>query len=169
VLRATSFEHTAGTVAVNGFLIDMPQLFQDFVTVALREVLEGAYGGRLAAEPLHHFDEAGRVRLYPDIVWHICGAPVAVIDAKYKAEKPRGYPNADLYQMLAYCTVLGLRTGHLVYARGNEEASRHVVRLSRVQIVCHALGLDQPPRALLDEIEDLGRKIAKAANDSGII
>jgi 5-methylcytosine-specific restriction enzyme subunit McrC len=92
VLRATSFEHTAGTVAVNGFLIDMPQLFQDFVTVALREVLEGAYGGRLAAEPLHHFDEAGRVRLYPDIVWHIGGAPVAVIDAKYKAEKPHTRP-----------------------------------------------------------------------------
>jgi 5-methylcytosine-specific restriction enzyme subunit McrC len=169
VLRATSVEHAAGTVAVNGFLIDMPQLFQDFVTVALREALEGAYGGRLAAEPLHHFDEAGRVRLYPDIVWHIGGAPVAVIDAKYKAEKPRGYPNADLYQMLAYCTVLGLRTGHLVYARGNEEASRHVVRLSGVQIICHALGLDQPPGPLLDEIEDLGRKIAKAANDSGMI
>jgi 5-methylcytosine-specific restriction enzyme subunit McrC len=92
-----------------------------------------------------------------------------VIDAKYKAEKPRGYPNADLYQMLAYCTVLGLRTGHLVYARGNEEASRHVVRLSGVQIVCHALGLDHPPQAVLNEIEDLGRKIVKAANDSGMI
>ena len=31
-----------------------------------------------------------------------------MIDAKYKAEKPAGYPNADLYQLLAYCTVLGL-------------------------------------------------------------
>lgn len=161
VLRATSVEHATGTVAVNGFLIDMPHLFQDFVTVALREAVEGAHGGRVVAEPLHHLDEAGQVRLYPDIVWSVGGRPVAVVDAKYKAEKPRGYPNADLYQMLAYCTVLGLNTGHLVYARGNEEPRRHVVRLSGVEIVCHSLDLDQPPQALRGEIEDLGRKVVQ--------
>ena len=47
--------------------------------------------------------------------------PRAVIDAKYKAEKPAGYPNADLYQMLAYCTALRLSDGHLVYAKGSAE------------------------------------------------
>jgi 5-methylcytosine-specific restriction enzyme subunit McrC len=162
VLRATSVEHATGTVAVNGFLLDMPRVFQDFVTVALREALEGAYGGHVASEPLYHLDEAGHVRLYPDIVWHVGGAPVAVIDAKYKAEKPRGYPNADLYQVLAYCTVLGLRTGHLVYARGNEEPRRHVVRLAGVEIVCHSLNLDQPHHAVIDEIGDLARKVVRA-------
>jgi 5-methylcytosine-specific restriction enzyme subunit McrC len=35
VLRATPVEHGSGTVAVSGFLLDMPQLFEDFVTVAL--------------------------------------------------------------------------------------------------------------------------------------
>jgi 5-methylcytosine-specific restriction enzyme subunit McrC len=34
----------------------------------------------------------------------------------WAAGKPSGYPNADLYQLLAYCTVLGLRAGHLTYA-----------------------------------------------------
>lgn len=38
------------------------------MTVTLRAAIEGTYGGRIAAEPLHHFDEAGRVRLYPDLV-----------------------------------------------------------------------------------------------------
>ena len=47
VLRATSIEHESGTVAVNGFLLDMPGLFEDFVTVALREALVSAYGGRV--------------------------------------------------------------------------------------------------------------------------
>src|ERR1039457_4770631 len=116
VLRATSVEHESGTVAVNGFLLDMPRLFEDFVTVALREALESAYGGRVDDQDQNHFDEAGQVRLRPDIVWKVRGSAVAVIDAKYKAEKPAGYPNADLYQLLAYCTVLGLRRGHLVYA-----------------------------------------------------
>jgi 5-methylcytosine-specific restriction enzyme subunit McrC len=160
VLRATSVEHAIGAVAVNGFLIDMPQLFQDFVTVALREALEGAHGGYVAAEPLHHLDEAGRVRLYPDIVWRVGGLPAAVIDAKYKAEKPRGYPNADLYQMLAYCTVLGLRTGHLVYAAGNEEPARHAVHQAGIGILCHALDLSQQPYELLAELRILAERIA---------
>src|SRR6266567_6871308 len=47
VLRATSVEHESGTVTVNGFLLDMPGLFEDFVTVALREALVPAYGGRV--------------------------------------------------------------------------------------------------------------------------
>jgi 5-methylcytosine-specific restriction endonuclease McrBC regulatory subunit McrC len=34
-----------------------------------------------------------------------------VVDVKYNAEQPAGYPNADLYQLLAYCTALGLRRG----------------------------------------------------------
>jgi hypothetical protein len=68
--------------------------------------------------------------LRPDIVWKVGGSPVAVVDAKYKAEKPAGYPNADLHQLLAYRMVLDLRTGHLVYAAGSREPARHVVRRS---------------------------------------
>jgi 5-methylcytosine-specific restriction enzyme subunit McrC len=45
------------------------------------------------------------VVLRPDITWQVGGAVQAVVDAKYKAEKPSGYPNADLYQLLAYCTL----------------------------------------------------------------
>jgi 5-methylcytosine-specific restriction enzyme subunit McrC len=97
--------------------------------------------------------------LRPDIVWKIGGTAVAVIDAKYKAEKPAGYPNADLYQLLAYCTVLGLRTGHLIYALGNENPARHAVRRSGIKIFCHA-DLDQPPDLLLARMSDLAGKIA---------
>ena len=160
VLRATSVEHESGTVAVNGFLLDMPRLFEDFVTVALREALESAYGGRVDDQDQNHFDEAGQVRLRPDIVWKVRGSAVAVIDAKYKAEKPAGYPNADLYQLLAYCTVLGLRRGHLVYAKGNEKPMRHVVRRSGIEIFSHAVDLDQPPDGLLTDMGDLAERIA---------
>ena len=160
VLRATSVEHESGTVAVNGFLLDMPRLFEDFVTVALREALVSAYGGRVDDQDRNHFDEAWQVRLRPDIVWKIRESAVAVIDAKYKAEKPAGYPNADLYQLLAYCTVLGLRSGHLVYAKGNEKPVRHVVRRSGIEIFCHAVDLDQEPGVLISQMCDLAQTIA---------
>ena len=159
VLRATSVEHARGAVAVNGFLLDMPTLFEDFVTVALREAIEASYGGRVIAQSQHPLDVAGRVLLKPDIVWRIGDVAAAVIDAKYKAEKPSGYPNADLYQLLAYCTVLGLRIGHLVYAAGNEEPARHVIRQAGIEIVCHALDLSHSPTVLLLNAGDLARRI----------
>lgn len=52
VLRATSAEHAPGDVTVTGFLFDMPALFEEFVTVALREELEATYGGRIRRVPL---------------------------------------------------------------------------------------------------------------------
>jgi 5-methylcytosine-specific restriction enzyme subunit McrC len=162
VLRATSVEHEFGGVAVNGFLLDMPKLFEDFITVALREALVPTYGGRVADQDRNHFDEAGQVLVRPDIVWKIRGSAVAVIDAKYKAEKPAGYPNADLYQLLAYCTILGLRNGHLVYAKGNEKPARHVVYRSGIEIFCHAIDLSLEPGGLLVQMHDLAGLISSA-------
>lgn len=160
VLRATSVEEGTGGVTVNGFLLDMPKLFEDFITVALREALVADYGGRVDDQDRHRFDEAGRILLRPDIVWKLRGTACAVVDAKYKSEKPAGYPNADLYQLLAYCTVLGLRQGYLVYAKGSEEPAHHVVRRSGIAIVCHAIDLEAAPSALLDQMSDLATQIA---------
>jgi 5-methylcytosine-specific restriction enzyme subunit McrC len=160
VLTATSVEHSVGTVAVNGFLLAMPQLFEDFVTVALREALEATYGGKVIGQSRdHHLDKDDRVPLRPDILWHVGGQAVAVADAKYKAEKPAGYPNADLYQLLAYCTVLDLKVGHLIYAKGNEHPVSHIVRSAGTEIICHALDLSQPPDTLLAEARTLARHI----------
>jgi 5-methylcytosine-specific restriction enzyme subunit McrC len=168
VLRATSVEQGSGGVTVNGFLLDMPKLFEDFVTVALREALVAAYGGRVDAQDRHHFDEAGQVLLRPDIVWKFGGVAVAVADAKYKAQQPAGYPNADLYQLLAYCTVLGLRRGHLIYAKGSGEAVQHMVRRSGVEIICHAVDLDSEPGALLDQMGALAAGIVVGSSCSHV-
>ena len=106
--------------------------------------------GRSGAAPAGHRLEGRR-------------SAVAVIDAKYKAEKPAGYPNADLYQLLAYCTVLGLPVGHLVYAKGNEEPARHVVRQSGVEIFCHAIDLSHPPGQLIGEMSNLAEVVTAMA------
>jgi 5-methylcytosine-specific restriction enzyme subunit McrC len=156
VLRAASAEQGSGDVTVNGFLLDMPKLFEDFVTAALREVLASTYGGRVDGQDPLLFDEAGQVRVLPDIVWKRHGTAVAVADAKYKAEKPAD----DLYQLLAYCTVLGLRCGHLIYAAGSERSAHHVVRQSGIEIICHTLDLDVESDALLGQMRALGQCIA---------
>lgn len=148
VLDGRSFEQRVGELIVSGYLFNMATIFEDFVTVALREALK-PHGGRSRLQYATHLDEDENVPVRPDFVWLNQGRPTIVVDAKYKAEKPSGFPQADLYQMLAYCTVLGLPVGHLVYAKGNEEARAHVVRRSGVRILTHALDLDVEPAELL--------------------
>ena len=66
VLDATSVEHETGNVAVNGFLLDMPLLFEQFVTVALREAITARFGGRVEGQVRYYLDQAGQVPLRPE-------------------------------------------------------------------------------------------------------
>lgn len=159
VLDGASAEHAPGGLHIDGFLFDMNKLFEDFVTVALRETFRGS--GRTARlQDPHHLDEASAIRMKPDFVLYgTDGVPSAVVDAKYKAEKRGGYPDADLYQMLAYCTALGLREGHVVYAKGNAAHAAHQVRHAGIVIHQHALDLDQEPTGLLSDIAAVARRM----------
>ncbi|PKW11129.1 5-methylcytosine-specific restriction enzyme subunit McrC [Streptomyces sp. 1222.5] len=160
VLENASAEHTHGGLRINGFMFDMNKLFEDFVTIALREALRGS-GRTSRLQDAHHLDEAAAVRMRPDFVLYgTDGAPAAVVDAKYKTEKRGGFPETDLYQMLAYCTALGLREGHLVYAKGNESHAVHRVRHAGIHIHQHALDLDQQPAGLLADIAAVARQMA---------
>ena len=158
VLAAESFDHHLGGRTVTGYMFDMWRIFEDFVVTALREALT-ARGWHTEAQAALHLDEGRQVSMRPDLLCRRHGLPVAVVDAKYKAERPEGFPNADLYQMLAYCTVLGLGEGHLIYAKGNEPVSTHTVQNSGVTIHCHALDLALDPTDLLRQINGLARAV----------
>jgi 5-methylcytosine-specific restriction enzyme subunit McrC len=158
-LEDASPEHGPGGLRIEGFLFDMNKLFEDFVTVALRDALRGS-GHTARFQDSHHLDEAAAVRMRPDLVLYgPDGIPCAVADAKYKAEKRGGYPDADLYQMLAYCTALGLSAGHLVYAKGNASHGAHRVRRAGILIHKHALDLDQEPSGLLADVGEVARRM----------
>ncbi|MFF3556083.1 McrC family protein [Streptomyces tsukubensis] len=162
VLSGASVEHLPGGVGTNGFIFDMNRVYEDFVCGALREALR-PHGGRISLQARDiHLDERDAVQLKPDFVWyHDSGVPLAVADAKYKNGMRHGYPNEDLYQMLAYCTAFGLTEGHLVYARGSATPTSHRVRHSGILLHQHALELDQEPASLLNEMEKLaGRMLA---------
>ena len=98
------------------------------------------------------------------LVWERGGFPVAVIDAKYKALRPAAYPHADLYQMLAYCTVLGLGLGRLVYAAGEKQANRHAIRGTNTTIETWILDLSKPIPDLLADVEGLGVSIVATSS-----
>ncbi|MFF9456430.1 McrC family protein [Streptomyces flaveolus] len=159
VLEDASPEHGPGGLRVEGFLFDMNRLFEEFVTVALREALRGSGHVARFQDPLH-LDEARAIRMKPDLVLYGPDrVPCAVADAKYKVERPGGYADADLYQMLAYCTALGLDEGHLVYAKGNAGHAAHRVRHAGIVLHQHALDLDQDPAGLLADVGEVATRL----------
>lgn len=160
VLRGRSVDIRDAGVRATGFLVDMNKAFEDFVTTALAEAWPRD-GGRCVMQSRHVLDTAHRVHLKPDLVrFGRGGAPQAVVDAKYKAQSVAGYPNADLYQLLAYCTALQLSQGHLVYAEGDTPSTRVQVAHADISIYQHAVDLTKPPRALLGQIAELAARIA---------
>jgi len=171
ILAAGSFE-TAGTgLAVSGFVVDMAKVFEDFVCTTLGAALVARGGGSVETQDPWALDVAGAVGMKPDLVWYAdddgaplpgrrtAGRPAAVVDAKYKAEKPSGFPNADVYQMLAYCTRLGLPVGWLVYAKGNEAGATHEVVGAGIEVRARVLDLALPPPALLTQVDALAAQV----------
>lgn len=161
VLRSRSVDVLDAGVRATGFLVNMNTVFEDFTTVALSEALAG-FGGRCVAQDTRHqLDVARRIRLRPDLVLYgPDGHPQAVVDAKYKSETPAGYPYADIYQLLAYCTALGVPVGHLIYAEGDPTASDVEVRNAEVVIRRHALNLTAPVPDLLAQVAEIASSVA---------
>jgi 5-methylcytosine-specific restriction enzyme subunit McrC len=164
IVKASSFELSGTGLAVSGFVIDMAKVFEDFLCAHLGKLLLQA-GGRVATQDPWHLDVGRTVRMKPDLVWYAdTSGPSAVVDAKYKAEKPAGFPDADLYQMFAYCTALRLPLGYLVYAKGNATGATHHVRDTDVEIRARTIDLCEPPTGLLAQLDKIASEIIHGAN-----
>lgn len=164
VLKTMSAEAGLGQRMVASFVVNMATVFEDFVATALKEALD-PYPGLTEWQYEAFMDEAeigfrggDRVRMFVDVVHSVRGQPAMIFDAKYKAASTGGtYPNADHYQMLAYCTALEVSRAWLVYAgRGTARVRR--VRNSDVTVVEFPLDLSQEPEALLLRVRELASR-----------
>lgn len=162
-LAGRSFDQPAGDVNASGFLFDLNKVYEDWLTAAVGAALT-PYGGSLRAQRSTRLDQAGRIVMRPDMVWERDGRPIAVLDAKYKNLSSANQPDSDLYQMLAYCTALGLQNGHLVYAKGEATPSRHVIRESGVTIAIWALDLSAPVLNILESVGSMAHALASESN-----
>ena len=159
IITGASFDLPSHGLTANGFVINLAKVFEDFVCHQLGRRLH-AHGGHTTTQYQTHLDTEHTVAMRPDLVWlDDTGTPAAVIDAKYKAEKANGYPDADHYQMLAYCTALDLPTGHLIYAHGHGPPRCCHVRGGGPAIHATALDLRLAPTELADQLDQLASRI----------
>jgi 5-methylcytosine-specific restriction enzyme subunit McrC len=162
VLRCQSTETGPDGTTVAAFVLSMDKLFEDFVAVALGEAL-ARYPGSTRTQHSDFLDEHGTIAIRPDVVHLVGGRPVAVFDAKYKLEGNTGrFTNPEAYQMLAYCTALGVRAGWLVYAHGAGASTPHRVRHTSIEISHYPLDLGRPPAEILARIAALAKTAAAA-------
>lgn len=163
VLRSISFELHRGSLAVSSFLFDMNAVFETFVVTALRDALRLSHSQwppNAQARELW-LDEAGRIKLKPDISWWESGRCVFVGDVKYKRVKAEGVLYPDLYQLLAYTTATDLSQGMLVYAAGEATPVRHVIRYAGKVLEIVAIDPSGTPDDLLGEIARVAARIRR--------
>ncbi|XVU26714.1 McrC family protein [Actinoplanes sp. CA-054009] len=158
VLTGRGIEHRSGGEQATGFAFDLNVVFEEWLTAVLREAVTARRGGTVVAQHRMHLDEGARVDLRPDITWWRDGVCRGVVDAKYK----RSSANADLYQMLAYCTALGLPEGHLVYATDRDPRREHRLTGSGVRVVAHGLDLAAPIEDVRRQIEHVAERVTGA-------
>ena len=81
---------TVTWVPATGFLVSMPVIFEDFVTVAIAEALTKRLRGRtLAQDASGYLDSENEVHLRPDLVWYGLGA-----DRKFRTSQVSNFPSA---------------------------------------------------------------------------
>ena len=158
ILRHGAFESGRGPVRASGFLMDMNVVFQEFVTVALREAL-GVSTDALKERNIPSLDQENLVQLRPDLVWRQGSSYAFVGDAKYKNITGSHVPNADIYQLLAYVTSLDLPGGMLIYAKGEADTATYQVRHSRKRLDVAALDLSGSLDEILEDVRRLASKV----------
>ena len=161
ILLHSEFESFRGDVRASGFLINMNDLFQEFVTQALRETLGVSDRTLRDDRGIRRLTlaEENKVQLKPDLSWWDGETCMFVGDAKYKKIVHSTVPNADLYQLLAYTTALDLPGGLLIYAQGEAEAATYDIRHTCKQLEVVALDLSCSLEEILDRVKAIAHRI----------
>jgi 5-methylcytosine-specific restriction enzyme subunit McrC len=160
VLAGVSFETRAGPRSVTGLIVDMNQLFEKFLEVALQEALAGVPGGQLSPQCSDYLDDDKRAQIKPDLTWVVNGAPRAVIDAKYKSIEDGRPAEADIYQVVSYAIALSLDRAFLVYATPATWKPSLAIRSSKIRVTVTGVDLALPLADLRAAIATLAMNIA---------
>ena len=173
IIENSSLELFEGKVAGASFLIDMNQVFEQFLYVALgealglgeesMEVVAGAWN--LDRQDGRIYDGARPLMVATRFRWNAgISLPCFVGDAKYKRLDEPGFRHADIYQMLAYCTAADLPSGLLIYAAGEDEPSEYRINHAGKTIEVTALDLSGTPAAILGEVSRLAERVSAHAH-----
>ena len=159
ILGDSILELFHGETTGASFLMDMNRVFETFLRTALREALhltEAEWPGTIRAGRGMKLDDKGDIDLHPDLSWWRGRECLFVGDAKYKRLDTQ---QADIYQMLAYCTAADVPSGLLVYAAGEAEPVVHRIPNAGKTIEVAAIDLSGQPGDILREVARIAERV----------
>ena len=161
ILKELTIDHRTGHSPAATFLVDMNTVFEQYLEHQLRTALRGT-GYEVTGQASSHLDVGRRVGIRPDVVIKHKNTTVFVADAKYKLTPTGLGRDRDYYQLLAYCQVLHLRQGALVYCHddGDAPVARHIdVANDGPRLRTEALSLAGTAAEIDGRVSDLARRM----------
>lgn len=172
IIGSSLAEFSPGDKLGPSFLVDMDQVFENFLRAALRQTLrlsESEWPDRSSASRALHLEESGQLQVHPGLSWWRGRRCLFVGEARY-ALPAGGSGNADarqadIYRMLAYCAAADLPSGLLVYASGGSpESAVHRIRNTGKAIEVVSIGLEGGPEETLSQVQVLGERVKAHRN-----
>ena len=102
------------------------------------------------------------VTMRPDLLLEAAGRSALAVDAKWKRPPKGALVTADLYQVLAYCTALGLGKGVLVYPGRRDRGWEYEFPHTPIRVAVHTLRVAGPRRACARSLRRLARSLRRA-------
>lgn len=170
VIAHVSLEDRAGAAQFAAYLVDMKNLFQQYVAIALRERLHNQ-GLRVVAQQERALDVESRLTYIPDVTIWRGRACMAVLDTKYKRyRKPgaaKGQPGEDdVRQILLYAALLDAQRAILVYPESAHDEFHLPVRPGLRDVEVRGLDLAGSPAELQAKTADFVDELASDLRQS---
>jgi 5-methylcytosine-specific restriction enzyme subunit McrC len=160
ILEARGAEDGRGALPMGSLLVNMDTLFQSFLARWLEQHLPAPW--RVRAQGRASLDGHGRFRMYPDLQLYRGPTLRLVADTKYKLH--HGDPSsADLYQALAYCRALRLRTAVLVYPDLEQPGAQLIVADGANELRTDGVDLARPWVAVEQGMQRLMARLLELA------
>lgn len=158
-------DDTAGRFHHPAFLLDMERVFERYVGAGVVAAFQDVDRYRVQLQPLHTISRpvAGQpdLQIRPDVLIERAGLPLLVVDAKWKAWSGSPLVTADVYQMLAYCTALGVRQAVLVYPGRKNQLWTYPLDQAPIRLEVRTLRVVGPWERCRTSLQRLGATLRK--------
>lgn len=157
----------AGSTTCPAFLLPMERLFERYVTRGVQEAFAGRERYRVAVQPLllanRPLPGQPNVEMRPDVLVYRDGNPALAVDAKWKRAPRTALIPTDLYQVLAYCTALGVPRAALVYPGPSDRTWTYELVNGPVRVTIHRLRVTADEAGCQRSLLRLGVRLRRSA------
>jgi 5-methylcytosine-specific restriction enzyme subunit McrC len=155
--ECSSVSEHFGSIRFNGFLLDMNRLYEQFVQTAFMKVSRRSKRRVTTQESSALSPSMGSPKIKPDVTVWSDASVISVADAKYKKDFAAP-PNADIYQVIAYATVLDCTDVYLLYPQTEVDAE-HDFEIINSSIVVKTRQVDIASPRAIENVEALAKSI----------